>query len=395
MEDYNLQQPVLSLEEKKVVEYFRENHSRDESGRFIVPLPLKTDATPLGESRSLAVKRFESLERSLRAGARFEEFADANREYIDQGHAEPVPVKEFGKSSNQTYYFPMHVVRKETSTSSRVRVVFDASAKTTTGTSLNDQLLVGPTVYSPLIDVLLRFRRHRVALATDVSRMYRAVLLPEGQRDLHRFVSREDPRRPLIDYRMKRLTFGVSASSFAANMAVRQNALDNMESHPQAAQAVLDAFYVDDGLMGDYSIEKAVSLQRQLQELFELGEFVLRKWKSNEPAVLAHIPSHLRDSENSQEIKSNDFVKVLGVEWNASLDSFRPTISSFKPVKVLTKRALVSDIARLFDILGWCSPTIIKPKYCYRGSGKTDQVGMSPSLNSFVKRGRGGARNYH
>ena len=61
-------------------------------------------ATPLGESRSLAVKRFESLERSLRAGARFEEFADAIREYIDQDHAEPVPVKEFGKSSNQMYY---------------------------------------------------------------------------------------------------------------------------------------------------------------------------------------------------------------------------------------------------------------------------------------------------
>ena len=58
----------------------------------------------------------------------------------------------------------------------------------------------------------------------------------------------------------------------------------------------------------------------------------------------------------------NEFVKVLEVEWNASLDSFRSTISSLAPVKALTKRKLVSDIARLFDVLGWCSPTIIKPK---------------------------------
>ena len=58
----------------------------------------------------------------------------------------------------------------------------------------------------------------------------------------------------------------------------------------------------------------------------------------------------------------NEFVEVLGVEWNASLDSFRPTISSFAPVKGLTKRKLVSDIARLFSVLGWCSPTIIKLK---------------------------------
>lgn len=361
-EDYGLQQPVLSLEERAVVEHFKEKHSRDESGRFIVPLPIRSNVTPLGESRSVAVKRFESLERSLRAKGRFEEFAVALNEYMNMDHAEPVPMEELCKPVNKVYYLPMHMVRKESSTTSKVRIVFDASATTGSGASLNDQLLVGPTVHSPLIDVLLRFRRHKVALAADVSRMYRAVLLPEDQRDLHRFVWRDDPRRPLIDYRMKRLTFGVSASSFAANMAIRQNALDHEKSHPQAAQAVLDEFYVDDGLTGEDSIEKGITLQTQLQELFGFGGFALRKWRSNESAVLAHIPSHLLDSEVSREITPDEFVKVLGVEWNASLDSFRPTISSLAPVKALTKRKLVSDIARLFDVLGWCSPTIIKPK---------------------------------
>lgn len=84
----------------------------------------------------------------------------------------------------------MHVVRKETSTTTRVHAVFNASAKSSTGVSLNDILLAGPTVQSPLIDVLLRFRFHRVALSTDVSRMYRVVALAESDRDLHRFVWR-------------------------------------------------------------------------------------------------------------------------------------------------------------------------------------------------------------
>ena len=84
------------------------------------------------------------------------------------GHAEGVPVADLSKPCNEVYYFPMHVMRKETSSTSKVRVVFDASAKTASGTSLNDPLLVGPTI----IDVLLRFRCHRVALTTDVSRMY-------------------------------------------------------------------------------------------------------------------------------------------------------------------------------------------------------------------------------
>ena len=67
---------------------------------------------------------------------------------------------------------PMHVVRKKHSTITKIRAVFDASAKSSTGVSLNDTLLIGLTVHPPLIDVLLRFRLHRVVLTTDVGKMY-------------------------------------------------------------------------------------------------------------------------------------------------------------------------------------------------------------------------------
>ena len=89
----------------------------------------------------------------------------------------------------------MHAVRKESiaSTTTKIRAVFDASAKSSTGTSLNDTLLVGPTIHASLIDVLLRFRLYRVALTADVSRMYRAVVLCESDRDFHRFVWRQNP----------------------------------------------------------------------------------------------------------------------------------------------------------------------------------------------------------
>ena len=50
------------------------------------------------------------------------------------------------------------------------------------------------------------------------------------------------------DFRMTRVTFGVSASSFIANMCVKQNALDHASAYPLAAEAVGDSFYVDDGL---------------------------------------------------------------------------------------------------------------------------------------------------
>ena len=121
------------------------------------------------------------------------------------------------------------------------------------------------------MDVLLRFRRHKVALTTHVSRMYRAVLLPKKQHDLHCFIWREDQEQALVDCRMSRLTFGVPASSFAANLPMKQKALENMVTHSHAIQVVFNSFYVDDDLTGANSIGEAVQLRKEVQELFALG----------------------------------------------------------------------------------------------------------------------------
>ncbi len=352
-----------SPEEQAVVSHFKENHRRNESGRFIVPLPRRSNAPILGESRSQAVRRLLSLERSLYSKDEFSTFNDVIQEYFDLGHAESVPVTDLEKSEKEVFYLPMHAVKKESSTTTKIRAVFDASASSSSGASLNDLLLVGPTVHSSLVDVLLRFRLHRVALTTDVSKMYRAIELVPEDRDLHRFVWRQSQDKPLCDFRMTRVTFGVSASSFAANMCVKQNALDFALEYPQAASAVEKSFYVDDGLTGADSMEEAVQLQAQLQKLFSKGGFLLRKWNSSETAVLDHIPLELRDVQPDHKIpESEGYSKTLGIQWNSSLDHFRLTIADFPDPDNFTKRQLVSDIAKTFDVLGWFSPSIIKIK---------------------------------
>ena len=82
----------------------------------------------------------------------------------EMGHAELVPVVYLEKP---VFYIPMHAA----------------------GTSLNDTLLVGPSVHPSLVDILLHCRFHPIALTTDVSQMYRAFELVEDK-DLHRFVWR-------------------------------------------------------------------------------------------------------------------------------------------------------------------------------------------------------------
>ena len=183
--------------------------------------------------------------------------------------------------------------------------------------------------------------------------------------DLHRFVWRSDPSNTLKDYRMTRLTFGVNASSFVANMSVKQNARDYVLEFPLAAKVVDDSFYVDDGLTGADSVEGAVKLQNQLQDLFGKGGFVLRKWTSSDPAVLQNISPELRNSQSKHGIPDPDqYTKALGIEWSATWDHFRFTVPELPTVSVMTKRSLVSDIAKLFDILGWFSPAIITMNSC-------------------------------
>ena len=71
----------------------------------------------------MAVKWFKILEHSLRAKSRFDEFADAVREYLEMDHAEPVPESQLERPRNELFYLPMYMVRKETSTTSKVWVV--------------------------------------------------------------------------------------------------------------------------------------------------------------------------------------------------------------------------------------------------------------------------------
>ena len=79
---------------------------------------------------------------------------------------------------------------------------------------------------------------------------------------------------------------GVSASCFAANMVLKQNTIDLTDRYPLAVNVVHKSFYVDDTLTGADSIESAIALQRQLQDLLACGGFLLRKWNFNESLVL-------------------------------------------------------------------------------------------------------------
>ena len=183
----------ISQKERIAMKHFNDHYTRTKDVQFVVPMPKESNGLILGESRSQAVRRFLSLERSLHGKNRFSELDDVIQEYFDLQHAEMVPPEDLRKPTHEVYYLPIHAVYKHSSTTTKVRAVFDASAKSETGVSLNYHSMThlfqkGPTIHTQPIDVILRFRLNRVAITADVGKMYQALHLGPEHKDLHRFV---------------------------------------------------------------------------------------------------------------------------------------------------------------------------------------------------------------
>ena len=135
----------------------------------------------------------------------------------------------------------MHGVEKESSTTSKLRIVFDASAKSSYGNSLNDVLLTEPSLYPLLTTIINRFRLHRIGMSGDISKMFREVGLHHDDFDLHRFLHMEASGK-IVDCRMKRLTFGVTTSPFLLTQVLRQLALDYATDYPIASALIQQAY---------------------------------------------------------------------------------------------------------------------------------------------------------
>ena len=350
--------PLAPLD-KLAVQGFNESHKRDETGHFIVRLPFKPQNSSLGESRPQALRRFLSLERRLQRTNQFDDYAKVVTEYFTSGHAERVPGADFKKPASDAFYLAHHAVYKDSATMP-LRVVFDGSTKTTSGVSLNDQLLLGPTVHPPLNDVLIRFQRYPYVLTTDVSKMYHAISLAPEDRDYHRFLWRDKPTDPVTDYRMTRVTFGITSAAFLATNSVRHVAEENESELPLAAKVVKESFYVNDGLPSVETKQEAIQLHHELSNLFSRGGFKLHKWDSNSREVLNSISPEIRSTNLGN---SDNFVKTLGMEYSSTSDHFQFSCANLSVQESqLTKRDVLSDSAKIFDPLGLisCVTAVVK-----------------------------------
>ena len=349
---------VRSSEELECEEHFQKNVQRTESGRYCVSLPFNKKRYDLGNSKNTAFQRLYSLERRFEKDSFLKTtYSECIQGYLKESHLTLVSNCE---PIDQGFYLPHHAVVKSSSLTTKVRVVFDGSAKTSSGISLNDTLLVGPTIQEDLFSIITRFRCFRYALTADIEQMYRQIQISHRDSLFQKILWRESPQEPVKIYKLNTVTFGTACAPFLAIRTLHQLAEDERESFPTASTILKRDFYVDDLLTGAQTFQDAINLRDDLINLLKRGGFNLRKWGSNHPELIKNFPSE--NSKAFMTLNPTEAVKALGLHWDAASDFIFYTVNSLDSKEPSTKRSILSQISKLFDPLGLLGPTVVLAK---------------------------------
>lgn len=330
--------------------------SRDTMGKFIVPLPLREDrpADAFNGSKQIAIKRFKRLEDKLgREPELYDQYRAFMLEYEMLGHMTVA-------SRPGECIIPHHGVQKVTAGVAKLRVVFDGSAQSVSGVSLNDCLYPGPKLQADIVDILFRFRMHRVAFTCDICKMYRQFWVHDKYRPYQHIVWRPHPHDELKEFELNTVTYGLNCAPYLALRVLREIAKEVQVEFPEVSYTLRAHTYMDDICTGADTVAQATSLQIDIIRVLSRYGLELRKWSSNSQEILAAVPADHR-ATGDLPFNESESVPVLGMKWIPEQDCFKYDVAPI--IKSTTKRGVLSLIAKIFDPIGLLSPVIFLAKH--------------------------------
>ena len=243
-----------------------------QQGRYCVRLPWKEPHPLLPDNFDLSKRRLFNLLKRLQSTPNILSQYDAIiRDQMKSGIVETVTTPGDGPIG-RVHYIPHHAVVREDKQTTKLRIVYDASARNG-GPSLNDCLYTGPTFGQNILDILLRFRLYRVAVTADIEKAFLMVSVAAENRDALRFLWVEDINSPLsrlVTLRFARVVFGVSSSPFLLNATLQHHTERYRSSDSLFVDMFIRSIYVDDLTSGADTEEEALLLAMKARE--RLGE---------------------------------------------------------------------------------------------------------------------------
>ncbi|XP_070142318.1 uncharacterized protein [Drosophila kikkawai] len=322
---------LIKETDKLCEDFFVRTTTRSCDGKYIVSLPFKdSEHIDLGHSRSSALAQFLRNETRLKKEPALKDTYDSViQEYIDLGHMKTVPPN----TDKIYFYLPHHAVFKPER----------------------------PVLQSDLTLQILKWRTFKFVFNADITKMYRQILLNQEHTPFQRILFRNG-QGDISDFELQTVTFGVNCAPFLALRTLQQLSDDVNAQYPRASHIILNYMYVDDVLAGAHTEAEAILAIQELQAALISAGFPLRKWTSNERALLKALPKEHLLSTDFLDLEEVSTTKTLGVRWNATTDEFY-----FVPTEVTiqanySKRDVLSQIAKLFDPAGWLSPFVVQAK---------------------------------
>ncbi|GFU62316.1 integrase catalytic domain-containing protein [Trichonephila clavipes] len=299
--------------------------------RYSVRLPWKPGMKEqLQDNRTVALKRFRGLQsKFLNDPFLFNEYRAVLEEHKSENIIESV-TNEL-KEDKTIFYLPHMAVIREDKTTSKLRIVFDASSHAKGQLSLNDCLHIGTNLNPDIFLLLVKFRENRVAFTAVIKQAFLQIQLDEEDRDVTRFLWNENPNGPeelIQSYRMTRVLFGVSSSPFLLAATIKHHLKRYVEKFPETCEMLNNSLYVDDLVSGRENVEQAFKTSLESVDIFKGASMILRKWQTNSPELRDRWKEIGMDIGQSVESKTQTLApsKILGVAWNPDQDTFTLTL---------------------------------------------------------------------
>lgn len=320
------------------------NTVKVEEERFMVNLPWLENHRALPDNYELSLKRLHSTLKKLEADGLYQAYEKVFAEWLKEGVIEEVPAAE---RNMPCHYLPHRHVVKENSTT-RIRPVFDASAKIKRSPSLNECLEKGPNLMELIPTVLTKFRLGKIGVIADIKKAFLQISISPNDKNFLRFLWMNVDKELKV-YRHCRVVFGVTSSPFLLGAVIQyhlQTVLEESVYPKEIIEKLIDSFYVDNCVT-------SVETESELQSFIDVATSVMAKRKFD-----------LRGWEHSNSTKPFTApTNVLGLLWDKYSDTLRINLSSFKNFdEKVTKRIILASAHKIFDPLGVTCPVALFPK---------------------------------
>lgn len=364
---WNLESLGVSNHEESTFEKFT-NETKFVDGRYEVKLPFINEHVLPDDNLNLSKNRLKGLVKRNKHNDLLRKCDDIFKEQLDAGIIEVVDIEKH--SHDQISYLPHRPVIRENKDTSKIRIVFDCSAKEVGGTSLNDCLITGPSLTPSLYNVLLKFRSYNIAFNSDIEKAFLQISIDPNYRDFLRFLWLTDinqidyenfENNELKTFRLTRVLFGATSSPFSLTATLIKH-FEKFKAHdPVFVNKVLSSLHVDDLISGADDESSATNFYLNCKGKLAEGNFNLRKFNSNSVV----LENTMNDKELSNElIFEDEVIKVLGVNWNKSEDllfyNFQHVFEKSNSLE--TKRSVLQLIASIYDPLGLINPVVVSMK---------------------------------